>query len=350
VRRRKRRLAARKTKMKIQCDVCERNKAAVLCCADEAALCTDCDTRVHAANKLANKHQRIHLLSPSDAPRCDICQEKCGFFFCLEDRALLCRECDVSIHSANSLSCNHKRFLIPGIRVALEAKIGQEAAAAEQVPEEAAVPPAVPVPSSRMMTTIHTRNSPLSTTEKPTTATKVKSPLATPSQKSNPAARLLQGAIVLPKSAGMSPSNNTGNQNVSEAYCKSSITEFLTEAVPGWRVDELLNLADLAGGFNTADMGSSKADVSDVGAFDWAMDLSSFDEQVDVTSHRQVPQISSAPTMSGLFCSSRVEGSAKGNFRQEAALLPDFSSAFVVPDVDLCSPSTSRPLTKRSRT
>jgi hypothetical protein len=74
VRRRKRTLAARKTKMKIQCDVCERNKAAVLCCADEAALCTDCDTRVHAANKLANKHQRIHLMSPSDAPRCDICQ------------------------------------------------------------------------------------------------------------------------------------------------------------------------------------------------------------------------------------------------------------------------------------
>lgn len=93
-----------------------------------------------------------------------------------------------------------------------------------------------------------------------------------------------------------------------------------------------------------------QADVSNVGAFDWAMDLSSFDEQVDVTSHRQVPQISSAPTMSGFFCSSRVEGSAKGNLRQEAALLPDFSSAFVVPDVDLCSPSTSRPLTKRSRT
>jgi hypothetical protein len=93
-----------------------------------------------------------------------------------------------------------------------------------------------------------------------------------------------------------------------------------------------------------------QADVSDVGAFDWAMDLSSFDEQVDVTSHRQVPQISSAPTMSGLFCSSRVEGFSKGNLRQEAALSPDFSSAFVVPDVDLCSPSTSRPLLKRSRT
>lgn len=142
--------------------------------------------------------------------------------------------------------------------MALEAKIGQEAAAAEQVPEEAAIPPAVPVPSSRMMTTTHTRNTPLSTTEKPTTSTKLRSPLATPSQKFNPTARRLQGAIVLPKNGGMSPINNTGNQNVSEACYKSSITEFLTEAVPGWRVDELLNLADLAGVFNTADMGSSK--------------------------------------------------------------------------------------------
>ncbi len=60
--------------MKIQCDVCESTKATVICCADEAALCTDCDTKVHAANKLANKHQRVPLMAPTDAPRCDICQ------------------------------------------------------------------------------------------------------------------------------------------------------------------------------------------------------------------------------------------------------------------------------------
>lgn len=61
--------------MKVQCDVCDRNKASVMCCADEAALCLDCDSRVHAANKLATKHQRISLISPMvDCPRCDICQ------------------------------------------------------------------------------------------------------------------------------------------------------------------------------------------------------------------------------------------------------------------------------------
>lgn len=61
-------------KMRVQCDVCERNKAAVMCCADEAALCTDCDIRVHAANKLAHKHVRVPLLGAVESPRCDICQ------------------------------------------------------------------------------------------------------------------------------------------------------------------------------------------------------------------------------------------------------------------------------------
>lgn len=39
---------------------------------------------------------------------------------------------------------------------------------------------------------------------------------------------------------------------------RSNITEFLTEAVPGWRVDEFFNLADLADGYNTSEVNSSK--------------------------------------------------------------------------------------------
>ncbi|KAJ3671565.1 hypothetical protein LUZ60_007644 [Juncus effusus] len=110
--------------MKIQCDVCERAEAAVLCCADEAALCWACDDVVHAANKLAGKHQRVPLLPrinpSSDHPLCDICQEKPGFFFCLEDRALLCRACDVAIHTTNNHVSKHQRYLITGVRVAVQ--------------------------------------------------------------------------------------------------------------------------------------------------------------------------------------------------------------------------------------
>ncbi|KAG2604259.1 B-box zinc finger protein 22 isoform X1 [Panicum virgatum] len=115
--------------MKIQCNACGAAEARVLCCADEAALCGACDEEVHAANKLAGKHQRVPLLSDADAaaaaaapavPKCDICQEASGYFFCLEDRALLCRDCDVAIHTVNSFVSVHQRFLLTGVQVGLD--------------------------------------------------------------------------------------------------------------------------------------------------------------------------------------------------------------------------------------
>lgn len=73
--------------MKVQCDVCEKAEAQVLCCADEAVLCIECDEKVHAANKLSQKHERLRLLkcplpssssfavsSSSSLPLCDKCQ------------------------------------------------------------------------------------------------------------------------------------------------------------------------------------------------------------------------------------------------------------------------------------
>ncbi|CAM0903261.1 unnamed protein product [Alopecurus aequalis] len=117
--------------MKIACDACGQAAAAVLCCADEAALCRRCDAAVHSANKLAGRHHRIELLSSTPAcssspvagddggshPACDICQEKTGYFFCVEDRALLCRSCDLAVHTASPNVSAHRRFLITGVRV-----------------------------------------------------------------------------------------------------------------------------------------------------------------------------------------------------------------------------------------
>ncbi|KAJ6805718.1 B-box zinc finger protein 24-like [Iris pallida] len=108
--------------MKIQCDACEKAQATVICCADEAALCASCDVEIHAANKLASKHQRLQLDCLSNKlPRCDICQEKPAFIFCVEDRALFCQDCDEPIHVPGTLSGNHHRFLATGIRIATEA-------------------------------------------------------------------------------------------------------------------------------------------------------------------------------------------------------------------------------------
>ncbi|TVU02403.1 hypothetical protein EJB05_20565, partial [Eragrostis curvula] len=119
--------------MKVQCDVCSAEAASVFCCADEAALCDSCDRRVHRANKLAGKHRRFSLLSPSPSasssgsaahqpspPLCDICQEKRGLLFCKEDRAILCRDCDVSVHTTSELTMRHTRFLLTGVRLSAE--------------------------------------------------------------------------------------------------------------------------------------------------------------------------------------------------------------------------------------
>ncbi|KAL2230412.1 B-box zinc finger protein 24 [Sesamum indicum] len=122
--------------MKIQCDVCEKAPATVICCADEAALCAECDVEVHAANKLASKHQRLLLQCLSNKlPPCDICQERTAFIFCVEDRALFCKDCDEPIHSANSRAANHQRFLATGIRVALSTSCNKDSVKSHPEPK-----------------------------------------------------------------------------------------------------------------------------------------------------------------------------------------------------------------------
>jgi len=47
-------------------------------------------------------------------------QEGHAYFFCVEDRALLCRSCDVAVHTANAFVSAHRRFLLTGVQVGLE--------------------------------------------------------------------------------------------------------------------------------------------------------------------------------------------------------------------------------------
>lgn len=49
--------------------------------------------RVHSANKLAQKHERVVLTQQAEGSQCDICQEEKAIMFCSEDRALICRRC-----------------------------------------------------------------------------------------------------------------------------------------------------------------------------------------------------------------------------------------------------------------
>jgi len=47
-------------------------------------------------------------------------QEKRGLLFCKEDRAILCRDCDVSVHTTSELTMRHTRFLLTGVSLSAE--------------------------------------------------------------------------------------------------------------------------------------------------------------------------------------------------------------------------------------
>lgn len=46
-----------------------------------------------------------------------VLQERRALVFCQQDRAILCRECDISIHEANEHTQKHSRFLLTGVKL-----------------------------------------------------------------------------------------------------------------------------------------------------------------------------------------------------------------------------------------
>ncbi|PIN04883.1 hypothetical protein CDL12_22575 [Handroanthus impetiginosus] len=190
--------------MKIQCDVCGKEGASVFCTADEAALCKNCDSRVHNANKLASKHSRFSLLNPraKESPQCDICQERRALLFCQEDRALLCRECDIPIHRANEHTKKHNRFLLTGVKISAAASSYQTAISPTGSKSETEI---------NISVTNEVNYQPTST--------------ANCSESSSNPWR-----------------DNEQSQPMSQqgAESTSSISEYLMETLPGWHVDDLL--------------------------------------------------------------------------------------------------------------
>lgn len=92
--------------------------------------------QVHLCNKLASRHVRVGLASPSDVPRCDICENAPGrqfpsqslssficlklmlclfyldvaFFYCETDGSSLCLQCDMMVHVGGKRT--HGRYLL----------------------------------------------------------------------------------------------------------------------------------------------------------------------------------------------------------------------------------------------
>ncbi|KAJ4836149.1 hypothetical protein Tsubulata_038860 [Turnera subulata] len=270
--------------MKIQCNVCEAAEARVLCCADEAALCWECDEKVHAANKLASKHQRVPLSASSPhLPKCDICQETAGFFFCLEDRALLCRKCDLAIHTANTYVSAHQRFLLTGVKVGLE--------------------PADPGASS----------------------SSGKSPSGGKTPEAKSLSDSTRGISMRPATTGNDVSPANIGRDFGSAKAPFPVGSS-AEGIPQWQIDDFLGLPDFNQNYSFMDNGSSKADSGKRGDSDSSVLLRSAEEEDDdheypgqvPDSSWAVPQIPSPPTASGLHWPKGVD-----NRFDSAAFVPD---------------------------
>lgn len=98
--------------VKAVCDVCEHAEGSVYCFDESAVMCRDCDHRVHSASKMARAHERVSLTDEKETSMCDICQDAPAVLFCCEDRAVICRECDLMIHTANEFTAKHNRHIL----------------------------------------------------------------------------------------------------------------------------------------------------------------------------------------------------------------------------------------------
>ncbi|XP_022134642.1 zinc finger protein CONSTANS-LIKE 5 [Momordica charantia] len=83
------------------CDSCKTGPAAVYCRPDSAFLCLTCDAKIHCANKLSSRHDRVWM--------CEVCEQAPAVVMCKADAAALCVTCDADIHSANPLARRHER-------------------------------------------------------------------------------------------------------------------------------------------------------------------------------------------------------------------------------------------------
>ncbi|KAL5221744.1 hypothetical protein ABZP36_026457 [Zizania latifolia] len=326
--------------MKVLCSACEAAEARVLCCADDAALCARCDRDVHAANRLAGKHHRLPLLSSSASsatagaassspPKCDICQESHAYFFCVEDRALLCRSCDVAVHTANSFVSAHRRFLLTGVQVGLQP--GDQQQEPEPEPEPQNAPSAAPLQPE------------------PETCTRNGSP-----------APLYSDDDVIDWAAGGPDVGITGNlpdwSVVNEQFSSPALRQaepVMTKAPPkrntavfgglagvtggalDWPLDEFFGFAELNAGFGFAENGTSKADSAKLGSTDGSPNGRSsssstaaaqglFGQVPDV--HWAVPELPSPPTASGLHWQGDPRYGAVAATDASAVFVPDISS------------------------
>ncbi|KAM7518197.1 hypothetical protein LguiB_017159 [Lonicera macranthoides] len=140
--------------------------------------------------------------------------EKRAFLFCQQDRAILCRDCDFSIHKANEHTQSHSRFLLTGIKLSPTSTLYSPAPSASPTASSTDV-----VPQKTLSDQIFIANN--STISRDDEKLGVKS------------------------SSNNEMMNGGGGSNGST----SSISEYLIDTLPGWHVEDFLDASSTPFGF-----------------------------------------------------------------------------------------------------
>ncbi|KAL8136975.1 hypothetical protein V2J09_002976 [Rumex salicifolius] len=118
------------------CDSCKSSAALLFCRADSAFLCGACDSKIHAANRLASRHERVWM--------CEVCEQAPAAVTCKADAAALCTSCDRDIHSANPLARRHERVpVVPFYHTPSDLSVRSSTASVLLAPGDVPQPPSV---------------------------------------------------------------------------------------------------------------------------------------------------------------------------------------------------------------
>jgi len=126
--------------------------------------------------------------------------------FCQQDRAILCKDCDSSIHAANEHTKKHDRFLLTGVKLSATSSVYKPTSK-----------------SSSSSSSNQDFSVPGSSISNPPP---LKKPLSAPPQsnKIQPFSKI-----------------NGGDASVNQWGSTSTISEYLMDTLPGWHVEDFLD-------------------------------------------------------------------------------------------------------------
>ena len=151
-------------------------------------------------------------------------QERRALLFCQEDRAILCRECDLSIHKANEHTQKHSRFLLTGVKLSATSAVYISSSSVTKNGGEL-------VPDSK------SQQQQQQSIKKPVSVAPVNSnPPTVPS--------ILSTNTVVNKGG-----NNLVTNEGFGSTTSSTISEYLMETLPGWHVEDFLDSSTTPFGF-----------------------------------------------------------------------------------------------------